>query len=81
MSLTAMKSGWAGLSREEHLRRVARMRRPKLATREMPPGDVAMLIHQTEMYLARLRGGSELAAELATAGNTEELQHLASDSD
>jgi hypothetical protein len=69
--------------REGHLRAVARMHRPKLAKRKLPPGDardVARMIQRTELLLALLKDGGA-TPELAVMGNLRDIEHSAEDND
>ena len=76
--------GFAGFSeREEHLRAVARMHRPKLVRRELPPADAALVskvLLTEEAALALMKDGG-MTPELAALKNLSYLQHDAEDND
>jgi hypothetical protein len=80
-----MNSGWRnrrsqpGGDREEHLRAVARMHRPKLVKREPPPTDVSLHIRRAELHAARLR--ESISHDLSEVFDQLEFQHSAEDND
>jgi hypothetical protein len=69
--------------REEHLRAVARMHRPKLVRRELPPANAAVVskvLLTEEAALALMKDGG-MPPELAALKNLSYLQHEAEDND